>query len=172
LTYPEIFKKRLDLNLKQRYSPVLYSYKGKPIMKKITFSCIIFLSFFLVTCGQDSSTTKRKKVERKYDKITLEKYVNYYKEADALLMEKFWPKLKGKPYSEGKDIYGQYKKEEKALLKKHNIEKFSDLQRFARKNYKNIREYRQKDPGYKKYPEMSAAKNQFLNYITKSAAGK
>lgn len=141
-------------------------------MKKAVLALVVLLSFVLVSCGQDSSETKRKKVEKKYDEVTVEKYVNFYKDADALMMEKYWPKFKGKEYSDVKDQYEQYKKEEKALLEKHNIEDFSDLQKFFRRNFKEVREYRENDPDYKEYPEMQAAKEQIIDYAMKKGAGE
>lgn len=90
-------------------------------MKKAALALIVLLSFFLTSCGQESTETKGKKAKQKYEEVTVEKYVNYYKEADALMMEKYWPKLKGKPYSEAKDLYAQYKKEDEALVEKYNI---------------------------------------------------
>ena len=141
-------------------------------MKKAALALIVLLSFVLVSCGQDSSETKSKKAEKKDEEVTVEKYVNFYKEADALMMEKYWPKFKGKAYSDVKDLYAQYKKEEKALLEKHNIESFSDLYQYFRKNFKKVREYRENDPDYKKYPEKDEAKQQLANYAMKKGTGE
>lgn len=141
-------------------------------MKKAALALIVLLSFVLVSCGQDSTETKSKKAEKKDEEITVEKYVNFYKDADALMMEKYWPKFKGKSYSEVKDLYAQYKKEENALLEKHNVEDFSDLQKFFRRNFKKVSEYRKNDPDYKEYPEMQAAKEQLMDYAMKEGAGE
>ena len=141
-------------------------------MKNAALAFIVLLSFVLVSCGQDSSETKSKKVEKKDEEITVEKYVNYYKEADALMMEKYWPKLKGKSYSEAKDLYAQYKKENKALLEKYNVENVTDFHSFFRSNFSKVSEYRKNDPDYKKYPEMQAAKEQLAGYAMKEAAGE
>ncbi len=141
-------------------------------MKKAALALMVLLSFLLVSCGQDSSETKSKKVEKKDTEVTVEKYVNFYKDADALMMEKYWPKFKGKSYSEAKDLYEQYKKEENALLEKHNVEDFSDLQKFFRRNFKKVSEYRKNDPDYKEYPEMQAAKEQLMDYAMKEGAGE
>ena len=146
--------------------------KGETIMKKATLALVVLLSFVLISCGQDSSETKSKKVEKKDEEITVEKYVNYYKEADALMMEKYWPKLKGKSYSEAKDLYEQYRKEEKALLEKYNIEDVTDLHSYFRSNFSKVREYRKNDPDYKKYPEKDEAKQQLAGYAMKKAAGE
>jgi hypothetical protein len=141
-------------------------------MKKAALALIVIMSFVLVSCGQDSTESKSKKADKKYEEVTVEKYVNFYKEADALMMEKYWPKLKGKAYDEGKDLYEQYKKEEKALLEKHSIEDFSDLQSFFRRNFKEVNEYRKNDSDYKEYPEMDEARKQFIDYAMKQGAGK
>jgi len=60
----------------------------------------------------------------------------------------------------------------KALLEKHNIESFSDLYQYFRKNFKKVREYRENDPDYKKYPEKDEAKRQLANYAMKKGTGE
>ncbi len=147
-------------------------------MKKLILVFAVLFSFLLVSCGQNSSETTSKSAttskspEKKDEEITVEKYVNFYKEADALLMEKYWPQFKGKSYSEAKDLYAQYKKEEKALFEKYNIENPLDLSSFFRSNFKDIEEYRKNDPDYTKYPEYDEARQQLAGYAMKEAAGE
>jgi hypothetical protein len=147
-------------------------------MKKLILVFAVLFSFLLVSCGQDNSettsqsATTSKSPEKKDEEITVERYVNYYKEADALLMEKYWPQFKGKSYSEAKDLYAQYKKEAKALFEKHNIENPKDLYSFFRRNFKDIEEFRKNDPDYTKHPEYDEARLQLSDYAIKEAAGK
>jgi hypothetical protein len=129
---------------------------------------LIAVALFLVTmtaCSKDSAkdvepreqpaATQAKSAEEA--EMTVERYCKYYNEANPLLMEKYWPKLKGKTYAEAKDDYIAYEKEGKALLATHGVTD-NDLSSFFRSHFKDVDEYRAKDPAYKKYPEQQEAK--------------
>lgn len=129
------------------------------------------VSFLMVSCGQVSSEPQLKRTEIRDDELTVEKYVNYYKEANILLMEKYWEQFKGKKYSEVKDIYFDYLEEEKALLGKYNIDSKLDLTAFFNLMMPDIEEYRANDPDYKRYPEYSEAKGTLVDYDAARMAG-
>lgn len=145
-------------------------------MKKIVVVVAVAFSLSLIACGQKEAgveknepTQKKESAKKKKDEVTVEKYVSFYKERDALLMEKYWPKFKGKSYEDVKDLYAKYLEEEKALSEKHGIADLGDLYRFFRKNFRQVREYRENDPEYKKYPEMQDAKATLVKFASARA---
>lgn len=132
---------------------------------------LILVSFLIVSCSQVSSEPHVKQKEIRNGELTVEKYVNYYKEANILLMEKYWPQFKGKKHSEVKDIYFKYLEEDKSLLEKYHIVSKLDLAAFYYLHMFDIEEYRANDPDYKRYPEYSEARRTLEDYDTARMAG-
>jgi hypothetical protein len=132
---------------------------------------LILVSFLIVSCSQVSSEPHAKQKEIRNEGLTVEKYVNYYKEANALLMEKYWPQFKGNKYNKVKDTYFQYLEEDKALLKEYEIDSKLDLAAFYYMHMFDIEEYRANDPDYKRYPEYSEARRTLEDYDAARMAG-
>lgn len=126
-----------------------------------------------ISCSdQKSQEQPRAKAEKKEkEEMTVEKYCAFYNDYDKLMMEKYWPKFKGKEYSEVKDLYDEYKKEEGAIYTKHNVE-YNDLASFFRSNFSAVEKYRQNDPNYKSYPEKQKAKETLVGFAMKKGMGE
>jgi hypothetical protein len=146
-------------------------------MKKSAFILIIItISVFVWSCGQNNedkirnstnhNKSRAKRVKKK--KMTIEKYSKVNNETRKLLMEKYWPKFKGKKYNEVKDLFTQYKEEKKDIYSKYKIDKKSSLHYFFKRNFKEIYKYEAKDSEYKKYPEYSNAAKVVIDFTMKS----
>ncbi|MCP3924445.1 MAG: hypothetical protein GY714_17875 [Desulfobacterales bacterium] len=148
-------------------------------MKKSTLLFVIILSFFVWSCGQSNEDkikkspkqTKSRVKKAKKEKMTLEKYSKIKNETRKLLMEKYWVMFKGKKYSDVKDLFSQYVKEEKDIYKEHEIDKPGSLVKYFRGHFKEIDEYKAKDPEYKNYPEYAAAARTIMDYTVKHYSG-
>ena len=148
-------------------------------MKKITIIFAIMLSFLVFSCGQDSAvekkdTTKKVRIaksKKNKKKMTVERYCKIRGELRALLMEKYWSKLKGKKYSEVKDIYDEYLNDEKSIYAKNNIEKPLEFNTFIRGNYKKVQEYSKTNPDYKVYEDFPAAVRMTLDFTMAKYSG-
>lgn len=148
-------------------------------MKRSTLIIMILLSFVFCSCGQNTEDktgkspkqTKSRVKKAKKEKMTVEKYCKIKNETRKLLMEKYWIKFKGKKYSEVKDLYSQYVKEEKDIYKKYKIKKPLSLTSYFRRHFKEIDAYKAKDPEYKEYPEYAPAAKTVIEFAMKYYAG-
>ncbi|NOR44227.1 MAG: hypothetical protein GQ534_01470 [Candidatus Delongbacteria bacterium] len=138
-------------------------------MKKI-LPLLLAITIIFLGCGGESkkensvkpAVKKTAKVEK--IKLTTERYCMIYKKKDKLLMETYWKQFKGKKYEEVKDIYAQYKEEDKAIDQKYKTGRWDALSAFFRRNFKEIKEYRASDPEYIEYPEYQEAKNLLVDF--------
>ncbi len=148
-------------------------------MKKITLLFAVMLSFTVFSCGQDSTVEKKdttKKVrtaksKKNKKKMTVERYCKIRGELRALLMEKYWPKLKGKKYSEVKDIFDEYLNDEKLIYARNNIVKPNNFNTFVRGNYAKIQEYSKTNPDYKEYKDFPAATRMTIDFTMAKYTG-
>lgn len=145
--------------------------KGRFNLRITDVLVLVMVSLLFLSCSQVSSEPHVKQKERGDEGLTVEKYVNYYKEANNLLMEKYWPQFKGKKYYKVKDAYSQYLEEDKALLKEYDIDSKLDLAAFYYLHMFEIEEYRANDPDYKRYTEYSEARRTLEDYDAARMAG-
>ena len=99
--------------------------------------------------------------------MSTETYAKIVNEQRALLVEKYWPILKGQQYDDVKDELESYLEEEKDIIEKHGFERDLDLSRYFRRNMKEVMAYQKTNPEYKEYPEYNAAKNHVVNLLMK-----
>lgn len=147
-------------------------------MKKTILVLPIVLSLIFSSCGSsdeskkssDKQNTKSEKVKEEKKELTIETYSALVNELRALLMEEYWEDFKGKDYEEVKDLYNEYKKDEKAIEEKYGIEDVLDISNYFRRHMKEIMEYQKNNPDFKDYPEYNDAKKKLIAFTEKEIA--
>lgn len=99
--------------------------------------------------------------------MSIETYAKIVNEQRALLVEKYWPMLKGQQYTDVKNELESYLKEEKDIVEKYGFERDFDLSWYFRRNMKEVMAYQKTNPEYKEYPQYNAAKSHVVDLLMK-----
>ena len=149
-------------------------------MKRLNYFLSLALLLMMASCGGSSTdndaektTVKKEAAAKEEVEMTVEKAANLEFEKAKLLMENYWPQIKGKSYDEVKDVYAQYQKEREEILNRYGVStdgKGFDEQEliyFERDHRSELRKYRSEHPDldfYTLYPEFTDAVAQCFNF--------